>query len=99
MQKEFDAEGLPVEIRILGVNEAGHESGNAAMCDGKDLPWLQDVASQRVWISWSVTFRDVVILDEENMAHSVYNLTDRNLDDPANYEALRAILRKAAGGP
>ena len=60
MQGEIDAAGPPTPVRILGVNPAGYASGNAAMCQGRVLPWLQDTAQQDVWGSWQVTWRDVV---------------------------------------
>ena len=35
-----------LDIQILGVNRMDWEWGNAAMTDGRDLPWLQDVDSE-----------------------------------------------------
>ena len=35
-------------MRILGVNAAGQEAGNALMCDGRTLPWLQDTQAADV---------------------------------------------------
>ena len=96
MQREIDAEGLPVEVHILGVNAVGHESRNAAACDGRDIPWLQDTADQNAWGSWNVTWRDVLILDEDNVPVAVYNLTDHDLAVPANYEELKSMLRNVA---
>jgi hypothetical protein len=60
---------------------------------------LQDTAQQDVWTSWAVTWRDVVVVDAENRTTSIFNLTEHNLGDPANYDALRSILIDAAGGP
>ncbi|MBZ0268621.1 hypothetical protein K8I85_10735 [bacterium] len=94
MQGELDTEGLPVHI--LGVNAAGLESHNAAMCAGRDLPWLQDLAdSANVWTSWNVVYRDVVILDRENQRIRAFNLTTHDLDEAADYEALKQLLRDA----
>jgi len=98
MQKEIDAMGLPVEVRILGVNGMGLESGNATACDGRDIPWLQEVPLEPVWSDWAVTYRDVVILDERNVRVGVYNLTANNLGDPARYAELKAMLVGFAGG-
>lgn len=95
MQKELAADS--VDVHILGVNEAGQESDNAVMCAGRDLPWLQDQAdAQDVWDSWSVVYRDVVILDRENQRVEAYNLSSHDLDETANYEELKAKLIAAA---
>ncbi len=98
MQKELDALDLPVAVQIHGVNQAGHESGNLGACQGKDLPWLQEVPEQPVWSLWSVNFRDVIILNEDNEAVGTYNLTDNNLGDTAKYNALKNMLINFAGG-
>jgi hypothetical protein len=55
MHGELAAEKLPVAVEILGINPAAHESGNAEMCEGKDLPWLQENTEVSVWSAWSVT--------------------------------------------
>ena len=83
-------------IRILGVNKAGEEADNALVCQGRTLPWLQDTPAVNVWGSWRVTWRDVVVLDADNKIVRVYNLTDNDLHDPANYAELRGILVGAA---
>jgi hypothetical protein len=84
--------GATPAIQILGVNQIGHESANAAACVGKDLPWLQEVPAELVWFPWKVTYRDVIILDTDNVPVAVYNLTNNSLADPVNYEALKALL-------
>jgi hypothetical protein len=40
MQNDLDANYLQLDIRILGVNGAGLESGNAFITSGRDIPWL-----------------------------------------------------------
>ena len=96
MQREIDAAHPPKPIHILGINAAGQESDNELMCQGRVLPWLQDTTSQRVWDSWQVTWRDVVVLDPENKVIRIYNLTEHNLGAAANYTELRNILLLAA---
>jgi hypothetical protein len=81
----------------VGFNSIGLEVGNPAMCEGRDLPWLQDTVEVRAEESWNPVYRDVVILDEDNVPVSVYNLTDHNLLEAAKYEELKAILLAAAG--
>jgi hypothetical protein len=92
MQKEIDADSTAAAIQILGVNGVGQESGNASICANRVLPWLQDTEQQGVWTKWDVTWRDVVILDEQNEVIAIYNLTEHNLADPANYDALKSLL-------
>jgi hypothetical protein len=96
MQDDLDAAGLPVQVVIHGINEIGHEVGNPNVTAGRDLPWLQDTVSEQVWASWEITFRDVVILDEQNVPYAVYNLTTHDLSDPNNYAELQALFQAAA---
>jgi hypothetical protein len=98
MRDSIAAENLPGVVAILGVNHKEGESGIPDMSAGRDLPLLQDTAQANVWGLWSVTYRDVVVLDAENRVVTVYNLTEHDLGQPANYDSLRAILRRAAGG-
>jgi hypothetical protein len=96
MQQELDALGLALDVRILGVNEVGHESGNDLMTTGRDLPWLQDTVVDDVWGDWAPVYRDVVVLNELNQEVAVFNLTVHDLGDPADYDALKQILIDAA---
>lgn len=80
------------------MNQFGFEASNEAMCEGRDLPWLQDDATQNVWAAWAVTYRDVIILDEENIPVAVYNLTSQSLAVQANYDALRQLFLDVATG-
>ena len=98
MQMELDGMGLPVTVRIHGVNETGQDRSNASACQGKDLPWLQETPEKSVWASWSVTYRDVIILNEANEVVAVYNLTNNNLGDPVKYDELRSMFIGFAGG-
>lgn len=84
------------EVRILGVDEQGLESGNSDMVNGRVLPWLQDSTQVNAWSKWEVTFRDVVILDSKNHKIGVYNLTVHNLGVQANYDTLKAMLLRDA---
>lgn len=97
MQKELATEGLALGVAIGGINPMGQESGNTAMCDGRDLPWLQETAadSTSTWSTWAVTYRDVVILDPDNEKAGVYNLTTHDLGNPAHYAELKQMFRDA----
>jgi hypothetical protein len=98
IQDELQTDHPTVPIQILGLNEAGYEEGNAQMCDGRDLPWLQDVPDVDVWDElWNVTYRDVWILDDENVPFAVFNVTAHDLSNPVEYAALKALLLEAAG--
>ncbi|MBI4566193.1 MAG: hypothetical protein HY716_16025 [Planctomycetes bacterium] len=97
MQAELLSENPDTAIRILGVNAAGYESGNASICQGRTIPWLQDTGGANVWGAWGVVFRDVRVLDRENRLARTYNLTDNDLADPVHYEILKNILKQVAG--
>ncbi len=99
MNDELAAEGLPRAVQILGINPQGHASGNAAMCNGRDLPLLQEVGGPAVESTWGATYRDVVIVDESNAWVTAYNLTTHDLRAPANYDELKSLLRAAAMSP
>jgi hypothetical protein len=44
-----------------------------------------------------VVYRDVIILDANNVPVGVFNLTSHNLADPIHYATLKAMLKAAAG--
>ena len=96
MQKEIEAEKWSTMVQIHGVNGAGLESGNAATCQGRTIPWLQDTASAQVYQEWKVTYRDVIIVNQRNEAVAAYNLTSHNLAIQETYDELKALLRQTA---
>jgi hypothetical protein len=102
MQSELDAAYPALRIQLLGVNQRGQEPGNASTTAGRDLPWLQDVdengnsAGDVADDLWDVTFRDVVILDGENVQVGVFNLSANDLGDTEHYNTLREMLVDAA---
>jgi len=97
MQREILADNSTSRIRIAGNNQVGAESESSLMADGRDLPLVQDTYDAKTWVAWQVQYRDVVILDADNVQVAVYNLTDHPLDDPANYAELKALLIATAG--
>jgi len=97
MQDELLTENPATIIRLLGCNQIGAEGGNPSMVAGRVLPWTQDTAAQHVWTQWRVDYRDLVILDANNVPVGVFNLTIHNLADAANYATLKAMLKQAAG--
>ena len=91
MQGELDAS----THQILGVNEAGRESGNDSITDGRDLPWLQDTQKANVWADWGITYRDVVVLDADGEVFGVYNLTDNDIGESERYDELLDLILSA----
>ncbi|MEM8885188.1 MAG: hypothetical protein AAGD14_14060 [Planctomycetota bacterium] len=87
------------DIRILGLNSFGLDSGNAETCAGRDIPWLQEDGLVDAAGRWEAAYRDVVILDAENKVVAVYNLTANNLADAAKYDELKALMTGALGTP
>ena len=77
------------------MNEAGHEAGVPSFSDGRTLPVLQDTDETQLWARWEVTYRDVRVLTPSGELHGVYNLTEHDLSDPANLDALRSLLEGA----
>ncbi|RME20391.1 MAG: hypothetical protein D6798_20585 [Deltaproteobacteria bacterium] len=73
----------------------GEESGNDLIAEVSSLPWLQDTAEVDAWGLWDATWRDVYVLDGDNMVVGVINLTEHDLADDANKDALRALLDQA----
>jgi hypothetical protein len=102
MQQDFDTNFPELGIRIIGINEFGEEAGNPLV--DEELPWLQDIDSDGdnesdVWQLWDVEWRDMTILDRQNVPVTTFNLTSVNLADPSNYETVRqAFLTVASGG-
>ena len=97
MQKEIVLANPSTAINILGVNLQGLESTNNLVTPSVDLPWLQDTAVVDAWALWGVTWRDVIILDRDNLRVEVYNLTSNDLTDPLKYGELKALLLSVAG--
>jgi len=91
-----------MDVRILGVNEAGLEAGNAAIVYQRTIPWLQDTFDADVWNAWEVNWRDVVILDGDNVPVATFNLSIYDLAVAANYDSLKTLLQgiaEAGGEP
>lgn len=88
-----------MDVFLLGVNGVGYESGNTAASTGRDIPWLQDTTAANAWAAWSVTYRDVVILDRHQELFATYNLTTHDLAVVAHRDELKQLLRAAAAVP
>ena len=66
------------------------------MCEGRDIPWLQDVEDTDVWATWDVTYRDVIVVDSEGKRFGVFNVTDHNLGEAVHHDALKQLMLDAA---
>ena len=85
-----------LEVKILGLN-AVNQGGTPGMVEGRTLPWLQDTEEEKVWDErWQPTWRDVVILDEQNRYVGSYSLTAYSLAIPGNYNWLFNRLKRLA---
>lgn len=80
------------EIAIIGVNEAGFESANEQMCEGRDLPWLQEEEGDGVWDAWGVVYRDLVVVGGDGDWRFTTNLTRFDLADEENLDLLKDAL-------
>lgn len=101
MQAELKTSYPLLRIQLLGVNLVGHESGNSLIVAGRSLPMLQDVDANQdgqsdAWTAWATEWRDVVILDGQNVKTGVFNLTQHNLATASEYATLRTMLIDAA---
>jgi hypothetical protein len=92
VQRDLDAMDLDLPVQIVGINEAGYESGNDLMCAMSDLAWLQDEPAYSVWDTWSPVYRDVVILGADGTEIDAFNLTVNDLSEPDKYAALVSLL-------
>lgn len=101
MQNELDGTYPELAVQILGCNEVGLEHGNPSITSGRDIPWLQDIdkdmdGQSDVWTSWEVVFRDVIIVDRDNLRVAAFNLTMNSLAIPENYETLKQLFVETA---
>lgn len=99
MQREIDAAAPRRRVHIAGVADLASEGRTANITMMRSIAMLQDTATMNVSVAWRTTLRDVVVLDAENRRIHVYNLTEHNLADPANYAALKTMLLDAANAP
>lgn len=106
MQTLFEVHYPSLDIQILGVNEFGQDSANALMTAEGDLPWLQDTDTDNNQISdvwdetWeNVTYRDVQIVDKNGDVTDIYNVTQNNLAETTNFNALRDLFVAQAASP
>ena len=88
MKARLAAEHPELEVDIVAVNGAEYAASLEAVFADTTIPVVQDSDRVRVWRAWEADWRDVYVLDRENAVSAVYNLTDNDLADPANQDAL-----------
>ncbi len=103
MQDDLDQNYSHLDIQILGVNAVGHESQNELASSYADIPWLQDVdpngdLEPDVWDAWQIAYRDVVVVDKENVPVGTFNLTTHNIQYSDNYNELLQMFVSTASG-
>ena len=96
MQRELDELDTPMEVEILGINGVGFDVLNESICDGRDIPWLQEQEDSLIWQPWEITYRDVVIVGPDNAPIASYNLTENDLGVQAKYDELMDLILQAA---
>jgi len=99
MQKELLSENKHTKIRLLGINAVGLEGSISGMVADRKLPLLQDTSQENVWGRWTATWRDLMILDPENIHVDTFNLTAHDLANPTFYAELKAKLKAVAAEP
>ncbi len=94
-----------------GNDDITNNATASSPASAPDIPWLQDVdlggnCASDVWHDkWGVNYRDVVILDGDNVQVAVYNLTTPpsgsgcSLADAACYSGLKQLLVSSAQAP
>lgn len=93
MQEELDSLGYDIEL--LAINKTGSSSGTAYFSDEMDLPMVQDADDLGVWDAWGAIWRDVYIVDQDNMHVGTFNLTGHSLAEEENYSTLFDMLTTA----
>ncbi len=101
LQKELEAAYPVLRIQLLGVNAYGQDAANEPTTQDRELPWLQDVDANHDGLGdaaalWNPSYRDVYILDGDNVQVASFDVDWNDLQQPANYDALRELLIDAA---
>jgi hypothetical protein len=81
-----------LDLQILGVSQWPWDRYHELMYGGRSLPWLKETRPDSVWHRWDINYRDVVILDVENVPIAVFNLSSHNLRDRVEYDSLKTLL-------
>ena len=87
---------MGVDVQIASINKIDAESGADSLTSDMNLPMVQDTEELGAWTEWDAAWRDVHLVDADNVYISTYNLTEYNLGVAENYETLKAMFVAAA---
>ena len=76
----------------------GADSDHAFIVTVGDLQVFQDDTSATVWSSWGSSWRDVVILDADNVAVYRFNLSTYDLGTTSDDAHIKAVFVAVAQG-
>jgi hypothetical protein len=85
-----------VDVQLLSINKISAETGVSSFTDSMDLPMVQDTTTLGVWTDWGAAWRDVHLVDRDNVHVGTYNLSTYNLGDPENYAELKGMFEDLA---
>ena len=94
MQEELDALGL--DVKLLAINKTGSSSGVSSFSEDMDLPMVQDTSDLGIWEAWDATWRDVYVVDSDNIHVGTFNLTGHSLAEEEHYSTLFEMLSTAS---
>ena len=92
MQDELESAYPNLDIDLFAINMSGAGSGISYFTASQHLPVVQDDSILQIWSIWGGVWRDVFILDQNNVLVHTYNLTQYSLSDSANYDTLMQLF-------
>ena len=94
MADEFAAAGL--DIRLAGINKIPSASGIGSFTESMDLPVVQDSSELEIWDTWGADWRDVYLVNRDNVHVATYNLMTHDLRDAEDYAELKGMFEDLA---
>jgi len=95
MQVELELELGEGAVDLLAINEVGQNDGIEDATAGNSIPLLKDTSEARVWAAWDAEWRDLVIVDQDNIQVERITLTGFDLANSDNYAEVKAMLLDA----
>jgi hypothetical protein len=81
-----------IDVQLLSINKISAETGVSSFSPDMVLPMVQDTTDLGLWTEWEADWRDVYIVDEDNVHVATYNLTGNSLAVTENYEELKSMF-------
>lgn len=94
MADEFAAAGL--DVQLLGINKIPSESGIGSFTDSMDLPVVQDSSDLELWSAWDAEWRDVYLVNRDNVHVATFNLVTHDLREASDYAELKGMFEDLA---